>query len=197
MRSLIFAFIILCTSCGKDKISYPKSYTFSHVDQTEEGLFLVIENNNATELDRNSGTYGQAREDILEESAESIRPIFDLQTIELLSENMVRIHIIIDEEEIDTVVDYTQEGNNIIIDALSSSDVIYYDQDEDQFVVCGFTTIALPGPNANQGSQYYQINVEDCLEEGDLQDHLVYSLDQYDLEILDTVAIFITKIIYK
>ena len=63
--------------------------------------------------------------------------------------------------------------------------------------MCGFTGVALPGPNENGGNHYNQINVEDCQEGATLMEHLFYYMDQNPIEISDTVGILITKFIYK
>jgi len=190
--------IQIILGCGNELVSYPKSYTFSHVDQSEEGLFVLNTPTSAISIPVNTGTYGVYRLDFLEESREIIKFIFDLQEIELLSEDMVRIHIITDEAVIDTIVTYTMDDENIIIEALADTDLIYYDSEEDAFILCGFTSAALPGPNANTGLPHYNhYNVEDCLEGGDLNDHLDYVLDINEYAPLDTIILFITKFIYK
>ncbi len=123
---------------------------------------------------------------------------FNLQEIELLTENTVRIHIITEEEDLDTIVTYTMQDEEIIIEALSDTDIIYYDSDNDEFVVCGFTSVAIPGPNViNPGPVYNHYNVEDCLENADLGDHLDYLLVNNDFVTLDTIGLFITKLVYK
>lgn len=194
---LIFSFISILASCGKES-DYPRSYTFSHVDQSDEGLFLLSSPTSTTILDPNTGSYGENRSELKVETKETIKLIFDLQEIELLSENTVRIHIIIDQVNIDTIVTYSKEDKNIVIEALADSDLIFYDSENDQFVVCGFTTIALPGPNViNPGPPYYDVLVEDCLEGGNLNDHLNYILSKDNYVALDTIGIFITKFIYK
>lgn len=198
MRQLFPVLLMLILACNLDNVSYPKSYTFSHIDQSEEALFLITSESTATELDVNTGQYGTAREYVREVSAEALQIAFDLQEIELLSEDMVRIHILVDEEVIDTVLTYTKEDEEIIIEALSGSDLIYYDSDEDQFVVCGFSSVAIPGPNTlNPGSHYNQIIAEDCQENATLLQHLFHFTDQYSIETSDTVGILVTKMIYK
>lgn len=198
MRLLFSVLLVFSIACGKNNESFPKSYTFSHIDQEEEALFLITSEATATELDVNTGQYGEARDYVREVSAELIQVAFDLQEIELLSEDMVRIHILVDEEVIDTVVTYTKEDEEIIIEALSSSDIIYYDSNEDQFVVCGFSSVALPGPNTtNPGSHYNQIIVEDCQANATLLQHLFHFTDQNSVEVFDTVGILVTKVIYK
>ena len=199
MRCL-FKLLIACIlyGCGKDSVTYPKSYTFSHLDQSEEGLFVLSSPTVGVSLPVNTGSYGTYRLDLMEESSESIKFIFDLQEIELLSEDMVRIHIITEDFVIDTTVHYTMEDENIIIEALADTDLIYYDSAEDAFVLCGFTSAAIPGPNVDTpGSQYNQYTIEDCLEGGDLNDHLDYFLTNNDFVALDTVLLFITKFIYR
>lgn len=132
------------------------------------------------------------------ESKEFIELIFNLHEIELLSENMVRIHMTIDEEEIDTIVTYTKDDKQIIIEALAGSDLISYNESEDEFVVCGFTTYAIPGPNVtNPGPPYFQFNIEECQEGGDLNAQIDYVIASYDYKSLDTIGIFLTKFVYK
>ena len=199
MKHLIIIFLaLIILSCGKDSISYPKSYTFSHLQEFPEGLFLIGNPTNPITLPLNTGTYGANRLALKAQSAEIMQQIFDLQEIELLTENTVRIHIKLDDEELDTIVTYTVEDEEIVIQALEDTDLIYYDKEEDQFVVCGFTTFALPGPNVqNPGQHYYAAFIEDCLEGGGLNEHLDYALTQNSYMPLDTIAIFLTKFIYK
>lgn len=199
MKYILFiSAIIFLISCGNEEDSFPKSYTYSHMDQSQEGLFLLNTPENAISMALSTGLYGAYREEWKEQSAELMQVAFNLQEIELLTENTVRIHIITDEEELDTIVSYTMQDEEIIIEALSDTDIIYYDSENDEFVVCGFTMVALPGPNVlNPGPIYNQVIVEDCQEDGGLGDHLDYLLGNNDFVALDTIGLFITKLVYK
>ena len=199
MKYYIFLFIaIMLLSCDKDPdIQYPKSYSFSHLEETPEGLFWLQSPTIPVSLPVNTGSYGMYRVELKQQSAEFIKYIFDIQEIELLSESTVRIHIIIDEEEIDTIVNYTVEDEKIYIPAFAGTGLFEYNEEEDQFELCGFTTIGIPGPNVQNPGQQYSANLEDCLEDASLNDYIDYVLDKYDFETLDTVAVFVTKFIYR
>lgn len=196
---LITIFAIFFLSCGKDSnISYPKSYTFSYLDQSDEGLWLLGTPTNPISLALNTGTYGTYREDLKIEVHDFLKEVFDLQLIELIDESTVRIKFQTPDALVDTIVTYTMEDKEIIIDALEDTDIIYYNSDNDQFVLCGFTNIALPGPNVlNPGPLYNTPNTEDCQQGAGLGDHLDYLLSNNNYASLDTIAIFITRFIYE
>ena len=161
-------------------------------------MFFVTSPNSASELNLNTGSFEGAWPSLKQDSEDFIRVAFDLQEIELISDDRVRIHIITDDVVIDTTVSYTVQDEEIVIEALSDSDLIYFDSEDDAFIVCGFTTASIPGPNTiNPGPHFDFWSIEDCQEGADLMGHLNYVLDKYDYTALDTIGLLITKLIYK
>lgn len=195
----IFCLLIVSVSCKKDEsLSYPKSYTYHSTQQNHEGLFLVSHNNRVIPISLETGSYKTFKEDLKLEVAEAMQMIFDIHEIELLNENTVHIHLTIDEMIIDTVVSYTLEDGDIIIEALHGNDLFSYNADEDQFELCSRTQFALPGPNVlNPGQEYNQFGVSECLVDHDPEAYAQLMLDEIGYQPLDTLGVFITKFIYN
>ncbi len=190
-------FLILCLGCDKDDDQYPKIYKYSHQDQSNERQWVLSSTTNGNVIDVNTGTYGAYREEFKEQVAEGMKLSFELKQIDLLSDNMVRIQIQFEEEFLDTTVTYTMEDENLVIEALGDSELIGYDENADEFFVCGFASAVIPGPNVvNPGQQYNQYTVQECQDDATLEDYLDYVLSQDPYLPLDTVVIFITKFIY-
>ena len=186
-----------CLGCGKDDDQFPKTYKFSHTDQSQERQWVLDSPLSGSEIDVNTGSFGGYWGELKADVLELMLVAFELKQIDLLSENMVRIQIQFEEEFLDTTVTYTIEDENLVIEALGDSDLIGYDEDADEFYVCGLFTAVLPGPNVqNPGQQYFQYDVEECQDDADLDDYLDYVLGLEDYMALDTVGIFITKLVY-
>lgn len=86
-----------------------------------------------TSINANVGFYGQYRQELKDESAESIKYIFDLQQVTLLSDDMLRIQIKVEEELIDTTIMYTIVDEQLVSEALAGTNIISYDEAEQPF----------------------------------------------------------------
>lgn len=194
----ILAIVISLIGCQKDKAEYPKSYSFARLDQNDESLYVVSANNTAVPIDLNTGTYGLYREEIKQQSSELIESAFNIQEIVLLSENMVRLHILFDEEVIDTVLSYTKQDEQIIIEELAETDFFEYDPDNDRFLLCGFTTVAIPGPNTpNPDSKYNIPIIEDCIDNASAESTIAHVLNTNDFVVGDTIGLLFTRFHYE
>jgi|SRR6187401_2868434 len=192
---IVFVFIL--SGCSKeDTNSFPVSYTFHHVDQSDERLY-VVDGINLETIPVNSGTYGIERDSFKSFIQEFMLVAFDLREIELLSEDSLRIHLFVDEEEIDTVVSYSTVSDSIVIDSLQGG-LLAYDKAADQFVVCGVTTFAIAGPNVqNPGVIYQQFNLDGCTPGYSNEDYATDILVDNGLLSLDTIGVILTKFIFE
>lgn len=200
MRNLYCLFLsLLILGCDKDdNIQYPKSYTYQQTIQSEEGLWVVTTSDQADPIPLSSGTYGQYGEDLKDEVAFTMNEILNIHLIELLDENSIHLHMTFDEEVLDTIVNYTIEEKEMIIEGLEGIQLFYYNADEDQFEYCSKTQFAIPGPNVvNPGQQYDLYTVDECLTDHDLDDYLANMLENFAYTQGDTLGIFVTKLIYK
>lgn len=200
MRILCYLlFILLFLGCDKDdNIQYPKSYTYQETIQAEEGLYVVTASDHAEPIPLSSGTYGQYGQELKDEVALVMGEILNIHLIELLDENSIHLHMTFDEEELDTIVNYTIEEKEMIIEGLQGIQLFYYNVDEDQFEYCSKTQFAIPGPNViNPGQQYDIYSVDQCLADHDLDEYLATMLENFSYAQGDTLGIFITKLIYK
>ncbi len=189
--------LMICMGCGKDDEQFPKTYKYSHTDQTQQRQYVLTSPLTGSEIDINTGSFGAYWGDLKEQALEIMLVAFELKQIDLLSENMVRIQIQFEEEFLDTTVSYSIEDENLVIESLGNSDLIGYDEEADEFYVCGLFTAVIPGPNVpNPGQQYNQYDVEECQDGANLNDYLHYVVGLEDYMPLDTVGIFITKLVY-
>ena len=184
--------------CGKDEDkTYPISYTLDHIEQDDEALYLVESSAALSPLSPGLGSYGAHRDEIKQDIRDFFAVAFDLREVVLLSEDSLRIHFFIDEEEYDTVVNYTVIQDSINIDSLQGG-LLTYNKDADEFIICGVTSFALPGPNVpNPGQEYYQINTKECTPGFANVNYAFELLNEFDYTEQDTLGILITKYIYK
>lgn len=188
----------ILVGCDSTDINYPKSYTLSHIEHAPEGLFVLTSISDYTPIDVQTGSYGMYREETKALVEEFIVVAFDVREVELLSDDMVRIHWFTEDEEIDTIVTYTMEDKEIIIEALAGSNLLVYNSEDDQFEVCAITQIALPGPNVfNPGQEYNNFDVSECLPNYNPEDYVEDALVDFQYAIGDTIGVLITKFIYK
>jgi len=189
--------IVILSSCSKeDAQSYPVSYTFHHVDQSDEKLY-VVDAINLDTIPVNTGTYGVEREGFKTFIQDYLLMAFDLKEIELLSEDSLRIHVIAGEEEIDSVFSYSTVNGSIVIDSIQGG-LLTYDKDSDQFIVCGVTTFVLAGPNVQDpGIIYEDFSIEDCTPGYSNEDYARDILTENGLLSLDTIGVILTKFIFQ
>jgi hypothetical protein len=190
--------IVLWWSCSKDADkTYPISYTLDHIEQSDEALYLVESSTGLSDLPANLGSYGANREEIKQEIRDFFTIAFDLREVVLLSEDSLRIHFFIDNEEFDTTLNYTMIGDSINIDSLQGG-LLTYNKDADEFIICGVTSFALAGPNvANPGHEYYQLNTIECTPGFSNRDYAIELLNGFDYAELDTLGVLLTKYVYK
>lgn len=199
MKYLLPVLLLIVTlGCGKDENkSYPVSYTLDHIEQDDEALYLVESSTALSNLSPDLGSYGAYRNEIKQDIRDLIAIAFDLREVVLLSEDSLRIHFFVDEEEYDTVVNYTVIQDSINIDSLQGG-LLAYDKDADEFIICGITSFALPGPNVpNPGQEYYAINTIECTPGFSNMDYAIELLNEFDYVEQDTLGILITKYVYK
>ena len=200
MRILCYLFFsLIFFSCDKDdNIQYPKSYIYKETIHPEEGLYVVIANDHAMSIPVTAGTYGQNRQTFKENIAENMREILDIHLIELLDEHSIHLHLTYDEEELDTVLSYTLEEKEMLIEGLQGIQLFDYNAAEDQFELCAQTQFAIAGPGVhNPGQEYHIFYTNECLEDYELDDYLATMLGNFSYTPSDTLGIFITKLIYK
>lgn len=195
---ILLASLTLLFGCGNDPdTKYPVLYTLDHFDQTDEGHYLVVDSDEVSSIPTNIGSFGANKDELKQEIRDFFEIAFNLKEVELISEDSLRIHFIIDEEEIDTIVNYSMINDSIVIDSLEGG-LLSYDKDEDQFIICGVAVFALAGPNvADPGPEYYNFVVTECLPEVSNQGYALKLLGENDFVSLDTVGVILTRLIYK
>lgn len=200
MKKLIFLlFIFHIASCKKDDSrSYPIVYNFDHVDHSEQGLYIVETPNTVSPLPLTSGTFGIYKENILTQIEEFRATSFGIKEVVLLDEQRVHLHLIIDELAWDTIVYYTRNGDDIMIDDFASSGLLYFNHQEDQFESCMKTSFAIPGPETiNPGPNYNQFYIDPCLQESTVEEYIQLMLFSTPYNPQDTLGVIISRFIYK
>jgi hypothetical protein len=191
-------FLLIC-SCGKeDSINYPRSYTFDHAEQNEEGLFVVDNNDDPVPIAVTTGTWGDGRQELKDDVLFFFQELFVLHEITLLDETRARIHMTVEEEVTDTIISYTREEGEIILNGLQGINLFNYNTDLDQFELCSRTQAAIPGPLVNNpGLAYNQYDTDMCRDGYQLEMYIQRMIEDYNYLIGDTLGIFITNLIYK
>lgn len=189
------------TSCKKESAgNFPRSYDFSSISNEEEQLFVLSSPTTATTIPITTGTWGEYREELHADVEDFLSNNFRVEEITLLDEEKIRLRLNIDDVEFDTVVNYTVDAGEILIDGLSGlgSDLLTHNPDQDQFELCGYLAAAFPGPNViSPGSYYNQSIFNNCLTDHTIEDYLNLMLAEDDYKVLDTIGIFVTRFIYK
>lgn len=206
MKHLILIFALISfIACHKDDdnptptTQYPISYKFNQIDQTDEGLYLVTSPSTLSDLPTTIGLYGQYKDSLKTELQKQIKAQLDLDQIELTSDTTLLFHYTYQGHPVATPVSYTIEDGQIIIPASIFQGLVSYDKAADQFLICGATPFALPGPNALNpfGAPYFQFNPKPCVEEHSNRDYALDFLIAKHLQNLDTVGVLITKYVYS
>ena len=190
--------ILVLFGCKKDPESvYPILYTLHHTDQSEEGHYLVEGVDQVTALSTNIGFFGIYKEQVKADILEFFRIAFDLKRIELLNEDSLRMQGFIDDVEFDLTLGYERVDGAIVIDSLEGT-LLTYEKDDDQFVICGVTKLPIAGPNAiNPGPPAYLINSSECLPGYTPENYAHAMLEEYAYPPLDTLGVFLTRLVYK
>ncbi len=199
MKYLVFtSSLLIFFSCSKDpKSSYPVLYTLEHTEQSDEGLYLVENADDVSSLSNTMGSFGAYKNDLKIEILDGIRTVFNLQEIELLDEDSLRINGFVEDEEFDLKLGYAVIDGDIVIDSLEGT-ILTYEKEDDQFVVCGATVLALAGPNvSNPGPDYFAYTVSECIPQFTNEDYAIKLLEEYPYQPLDTIAVILTRLVYK
>jgi hypothetical protein len=203
MKLLLFAILLTAfIACDKDDdpvSEYPKHYTFDRVDQNDEGLYLVTATHTLTDLPTNIGLYGAYKDSLKTEIRFVLDSTLDLQEIELVSATSLNFHYTYAGHAIVTPVTYSVVNGEIIIADSLFNGLVSHDKTTDQFLLCGVTPFALPGPNAffPFGPPYFQFNTAQCVTGHSNRDYAVDFLNKTTLQPMDTIGVLVTKYIYK
>jgi len=204
MKQLLFAvFIIVFIACHKDDDNttptYPKHYTFDRIDQSDEGLYLVTASHTLTDLPTNIGLYGAYKDSLKTGIQNELESTLDLQEIEIVSATQINFHYIYSGHAAITPVSYSVVDGEIIVADTLFTGLVSHDKANDQFLLCGVTPFALPGPNASFpfAAPYFQFNTEQCVVGHSNRDYATDFLNKTALQSMDTVAVLVTKYIYK
>ena len=199
MKYLVLASsLMILFSCSKDSTSvYPVSYTLDHIEQSDEGHYLVENADDVTPLSTAIGSFGSAKENLKADILDGMRTAFNLKEIELLDEDSLRFNGFIDDEEFDLILGYSVIDGYIVIDSLEGT-ILTYEKEDDQFVVCGAAVFALAGPNvSNPGPDYFTYTVSECIPGLTNEDYAFKLLADYPYQPLDTFGVILTKLIYR
>jgi len=190
--------ILVLFGCKKDPESiYPILYTLDHIEQSDEGLYLVEGADQVASLPTNIGFYGIYQEQVKVDVLEAFRLAFDLKRIELLNEDSLQMKGFIDNEAFDITLGYERVDGAIVIDSLEGT-LLTYEKDDDQFVICGVTKLPIAGPNAiNPGPPAYLIVSSECLPGYIIEDYAHAMLEEYAYPPLDTLGVFLTRLVFK
>ena len=205
MKILLFLLLIpTFIACHKDDDDptpspYPKHYTFNRVDQTDEGLYLVTSTTTLSDLPTNIGLYGAYKDSLKTELQNEVKSMLDLQEIEVVSDSELKFHYIYQGYSVSTPVTYSTVNGEIVFADTIFNGLVSHDKTNDQFLLCGVTPFALPGPNAlfPFGAPYLQFTVQECISGHTNRDYALEFLDKKDLQLMDTVGVLVTKYIYK
>ena len=205
MKYLIMILVVAgIIACKKDDdnvtpSNYPVSYTFHHIDQTDEGLYLVTSPTTLSDLPTTIGLYGQYKDSLKTTLQQYIESQIDLDSIELTSDTTLAFHYVYQGHLVTTPVNYTVQDGQIIIPASLFQGLIGYDKTTDAFSICGAIPFALPGPNAQNpfGSPYFKFNPKPCVAEHTNRDYAQDFLIAKHLQNMDTVGVLITRYVYS
>lgn len=205
MKYLIMILVVASIfACDKDDDNpnpsiYPINYTFNHIDQTDEGLYLVTSPSTLSDLPTTIGLYGQYKDSLKTTLRQYIESQIDLDSIQLTSDTTLFFHYVYQGHPVKTPVNYTVQDGQIIIAASLFQGVIGYDKTTDEFSICGAVPFALPGPNAQNpfGSPYFQFNPKPCVPEHSNKDYAMDFLIAKHLQNMDTVGVLVTRYIYS
>jgi hypothetical protein len=205
MKILLFLLLITTfIACGKDDddntpSEYPKHYTFNHVDQTDEGLYLVTSPTTVSDLPTNIGLYGAYKDSLKTELQKEVKSMLDLQEIEVVSASELKFHYVYQGFTVVTPVNYSTVNGEIVFADTIFNGLVSHDKANDQFLLCGVTPFALPGQNAVNpfGAPYLQFSVQECVPGRTNRDYALEYLDRKDLQPQDTIGVLVTEYIYK
>jgi len=205
MKILLFVLLITTfIACDKDDddnnpSEYPKHYTFNHVDQTDEGLYLVTSTTTLSDLPTNIGLYGAYKDSLKTELQNELESTLDLQEIEVVSDTELKFRYIYQGYSVATPVTYSTVNGEFVFTDTIFNGLVSHDKTNDQFLLCGVTPFALPGQNALNpfGAPYLQFTVQECAPGHTNRDYALEFLDKKDLQPMDTIGILVTKYIYK
>ncbi len=190
--------LLILFSCSKDpKFSYPVLYTLNHIEQSDEGHYLVENAVDISSLSTTIGSFGSIKDVFKIEILDGIRTAFNLKEIELLDEDSLRMNGFIDDEEFDLKLGYSISDGNILIDSLEGT-ILTYEKDDDQFVVCGAAEFALAGPNvSNPGPDYFAYTISECPPGFVNEDYALKLLSEFPYQPLDTLGVILTRMVYR
>jgi hypothetical protein len=205
MKNLILiTMVVSVIACHKDEDDpmpspYPITYNFHHIDQSDEGLYLVTSPNTLSDLPTTIGLYGQYKDSLKTELQHYIEGQVDLNSVELTSDTTLVFHYVYQGHPVGTPAKYTTQSGQIIISDSLFNGLVAYDKTADQFLICGAIPFALPGPNAQNpfGSPYFQFNPKPCVEEYSNKDYALDFLLAKHLQNMDTVGVLITRYVYS
>ena len=196
--TLGICFLLVLLGCKKDPESvYPIVYTLDHIEQSDEGLYLVEGADQVAALPTDIGFYGVYKEQVKVDVLEALRLAFDLKKIELLDEDSLQMKGFIENEAFDITLGYERVDGAIVIDSIEGT-VLTYEKDDDQFIICGVTKLPIAGPNAiNPGPPAYLIVTSECLTGFTIEDYAHAMLEEYAYPSLDTLGVFLTRLVFK
>ena len=198
---LAIASIIACHKDDDDPTPsiYPINYTFHHIDQSDEGLYLVTSPSTLSDLPTTIGLYGQYKDSLKTTLRQYIESQIDLDSIELTSDTTLVFHYVYLGHPVQTPVKYTVQDGQINIPASLFQGLIGYDKTADEFSICGAVPFALPGPNAQNplGSPYFKFNPKPCVAEHSNKDYAIDFLIAKHLQNMDTVGVLVSRYVYS
>lgn len=190
--------LIACKDDDDSSSPYPIFYTPNGVDQSDEGLYLVSDNDVLIDLPVNTGLYGAWKDSLKMELRDAVSANLDLQEVEVVNDNTLNLHFVLQGHEFITPVPYTTVNGNIMLNDTLQNGGLTFDIATQQFVLCGVTPFALPGPNAINpfGPPYLQFNIGECFESYDNRDYAEEYNNTQPLEPLDTIGVVLTKFLF-
>ena len=204
MRIVLFA-LLLCTLIAcKDKNEgepspYPINYTFDRIDQSDEGQYRVNADSTLTDLSTDIGLFGAYKDSLKTELQETVVENLELEGVEIIDEDDIKLHYLLHGFEIVTPVKYATVNGDIVLTDTNQLGLISYDKVLDEFALCGATPFALPGPNAVNpfGLPYLNFNVNQCVEGHTNRQYAEDYLAITPLYPLDTIGVLITRYLFK
>jgi hypothetical protein len=203
MKYYLLFFTLLAILACKDKDDdnpsiYPINYTFSHIDQTDEGLYLLNAGNTLTSLPTDVGLYGAYKDSLKTTLQETVIANLELEGVEIVDEDDIKFHFVLQGHDFITPVKYTTVNGEIVLNDTIQSGIVSYDASTDHFVLCGATPFALPGPNAINpfGPPYLQFNVQNCIVGHENRDYAIDYMNANALQVQDTIGVLLTKYLF-
>jgi hypothetical protein len=178
--------------------NYPVNYIFNRIDQTDEGQYLVNANGTLTDLPTDIGLYGAFKDSLKTELQATVVQNLELEGVEIVDEDDIKLHYVLQGFEIVTPVKYATVNGDIILTDSNQLGLISYDHILDEFALCGATPFALPGPNAVNpvGPPYLQFNVNQCVEGHTNREYAEDFLAITTLYPQDTIGVLITRYLF-